>query len=200
MKKLIMLSLLALLIVGVANAEPTYGLRAGLNISSYNSENYKNDTKLGFHGGLMMMYDLHPMVILQPELLFSQRGAQKEGKVLGQTVSWSTTFNYIEVPVMFKLNLAVGDLGIQPHLGPEFRYLLSAKNKDVVGSVTTTSDIKNLNDFDYGLGLGIDAKYDNFLVGLRYSMGMSKIYEKTSGGSQLDVKHNSIMLNLGATY
>ena len=195
MKKLALISVLVLLVFGAAFAESSYGLRAGVNLSSYNGKNASGGTKLGFHGGLMMMYELHPMLTLQPELLYTQRGAKKDSG----SVTWSQTQHYAELPILLKLNLSAGDILVQPYAGPEFRYMLSGKRTAKVAGVETTSDIKNMNDFDFGVGLGADIIYNNFLFGARYSIGMSNIYEK-SGGSQSDIKNNAIMINLGVLY
>jgi hypothetical protein len=60
--------------------------------------------------------------------------------------------------------------------------------------------MENLRDFDYGLGLGLDVVANvNFMVGVRYSIGMSDIFEK-SLGIQLDARNTSLMLNLGILY
>lgn len=191
MKKVVLISLLAVLGISFAFGQSIYGLRGGLNISNYGGDP-EMDSKIGFHGGMMMQYHLDQMLILQPELLYTQRGAQEEA--LG--IEHKQTLHYLELPIFAKLDLGEGKLKFQPYLGPEFRYLIKGNSTLKIGSDETTVEIKNAEDFDFGLGLGIDLVFNtNMLIGARYSMGLTTIDEDGS-----DVKNNSFMINLGFLY
>lgn len=200
MKKILLLSLLAILSIGMVNAEPFFGLRGGLNISNYSEGDA--DSKVGFHAGMMMQYDLHPMIVLQPELLYTQRGASVEFTTLGIETEVSQTLHYVELPIFVKLDLGEGNMKVQPYLGPEFRYLIKGNQKITInGDEGDTNEIDGLNEFDYGMGAGIDLLFNtNMLVGVRYSMSMGEIFEEDSFGFQNDSKNTSLMVNLGFLY
>ncbi|MCB5252828.1 MAG: porin family protein [Candidatus Cloacimonadaceae bacterium] len=123
MKKVVLISLLAVLGISFAFGQSIYGLRGGLNISNYGGDP-EMDSKIGFHGGMMMQYHLDQMLILQPELLYTQRGAQEEA--LG--IEHKQTLHYLELPIFAKLDLGEGKLKFQPYLGPEFRYLIKGNS------------------------------------------------------------------------
>jgi hypothetical protein len=195
MKKLLIISLLVVLSLGFAHAQSIYGLRAGLNISEYGGD-ADMDSKIGFNAGMFMHYKLHPMLLLQPELNYTQRGAQNDFTIAGVKTEVKQTLHYAELPIYLKLDLGERDLKFQPYLGPEMRYLISAKQKIKVGSNEDTADIDNVKDLDFGLGIGIDMMFNHMLIfGARYSLGLSNIDD--NGG---DVTNNAIMINLGVLY
>lgn len=105
---------------------------------------------------------------VQPEILFSQKGFQATGNILGSPYEFTRTTNYIDIPLLFAIkpsrNLTI-------LAGPQYSYLL--KQKDVFANGVTTieqeqefanDDIrKNTLCF---LG-GIDVNLDNLVVGAR---------------------------------
>jgi hypothetical protein len=200
MKKVIIILALLGLSLGMVFAQSVYGLRAGVNFSNYSGDDVDADSRIGLNGGMIMQYHLHPLFILQPELIYTQRGAQSETEGLVLETKTSDTLHYVELPLFLKLDLGQGNLKLQPYLGPEFRYLIKGVHKEEVGDHEDSDDMENLRDFDYGLGLGLDVVANvNFMVGVRYSIGMSDIFEK-SLGIQLDARNTSLMLNLGILY
>lgn len=195
MKRVLLISLLAILSISFAFGQSIYGLRAGLNLSNYDGD-YEMDSRIGFHAGMMMQYNLHPMLILQPELLYTQRGAQDEGTVAGIKTELKHTLHYLELPIFLKLDLGEGNLKFQPYLGPELRYLIAAKYKAKAGSVEQSGDINGLADLDFGLGIGLDFVFNtNMLFGARYSLGLANIDDGDD-----EIKNNSFMINLGFLY
>jgi hypothetical protein len=195
MKKVLLISLLAILGISFAFGQSIYGLRAGLNVSNYGGDS-EMDSRIGFHAGMMMQYHMHPMLILQPELLYTQRGAQDEATILGVKTELKQTLHYVELPIFLKLGLGEGNLKFQPYLGPELRYLIAAKYKTKVGSAEQTGDIKDLADLDFGLGIGLDLVFNtNMLFGARYSLGLADVADGSA-----DVKNNAFMINLGFLY
>jgi|LSQX01.2.fsa_nt_gb hypothetical protein len=195
MKRVLLISLLAFLSISFAFGQSIYGLRAGLNISSYGGDG-DMDRKIGFNAGMLMQHRVHPMLIIQPELNYTQRGGQDEGSVMGVDLEVKQTLHYAELPIYLKLDLGEGNLKFQPYLGPEFRYLIAAKYKIKAGSEEDDGDINDVVDLDFGMGLGIDMLFNtNMLFGVRYSMGISDIADGPG-----EVKNNALMLNLGFLY
>lgn len=198
MKKYLIFCAALLMVVNISFAQTTYGFKAGMNLSNYSGNDMDGKVKIGFHGGMLMHYYILPSLILQPELLYSQRGFKKTETIGNLSTEYKHTLHYAELPVYFKMNLGEEGLRFQPYLGPEFRYLMQA-NQTV--SENDPEKIDNVNSFDFGLGMGIDVEINrNMLYGARFSMGLADVFEKPSIGSQPDAKNYSFLISMGFIY
>ncbi len=161
-----------MLMAGTTSAQHVnIGIKGGLN--GYNV-NYNNnttfDSKVGLHLGLLGHVHLAGDLALQPEIYYSQQGANSSN---GST---KTNLDYINIPVLFQYMF---DNGFRIQAGPQLGVLLSANN--VTNNAKT--DVKN----NYGtldLGLSIGASYihppSGFGVDARYNHGMNDITENSS--------------------
>lgn len=190
--------MLVLLGISFAFAQGTYGVRGGLNLANYTGD-AGLDNKIGFHAGMMMEYKINPLLLIQPELLYTQRGTHQDKKILGVQTKTDNTLHYVELPIFLKASVGIGDgdFKIEPYLGPEFRYLAKGKWSVKAGSSETSGDFDSddVKAFDYGLGFGLDLRFHrNMLLGARYSMGMAEPFKNS------DAKNTAIMVNLGYIY
>ncbi|MBW6515282.1 MAG: PorT family protein [Candidatus Cloacimonetes bacterium] len=192
-----------LLVFSALNAQKSYGLRGGLSMVKVNDMDMigDSDSKTAFHIGGMVYYPLEGDFIVQVEGLFSQRGGEyKESGYDGWDL-WSETYKlnltYLEVPVLVKYDIPLETFNIQPYAGASLGLLLSSKMKWTVResgySESGTEDIKDdTNDIDFGLLFGGDVLLRNqFLLGLRYHLGLSEVNEGFGG------KNSAIMINAG---
>lgn len=185
-----------------AQTSPSFGLKAGLNVSSISDDGYEDSkAKAGFYGGVFMNAPLSEQFSIQPEVLYSQYGAKVTATnsfTAGATTttaksSASLNLDYITVPVMFQFN-ATPNFYLEA--GPEFGFLVSAKSKgDTTTTVTsggssTTStdsyssrDIKdNFSGFNMGAALGLGFNFTpNFGINARYVAGFTDINKKNNG-------------------
>ncbi len=180
MKKLILLAAVA--VFGLSNAQ-TFGLKAGANVSNVsNSDDSKS--KFGFYGGVFFNAPLAESFNIQPEVLYSGKGAKADGADI------SVNMDYISVPVMFQY-MATPQFYLEA--GPEFSFLISAKGK----ADGNSADVKELfNGFDMGIGLG--AGYDftsNFGANIRYVAGVTDVIKNNEG----DASRNGVF-QFGLTY
>jgi hypothetical protein len=84
--------------------ELSFGLKAGLNSSNvYDSkgEDFRADSKLGLAAGVFFAIPLGKYMGIQPEILFSQKGFQASGTILGSPYKFTRTTNFIDIPVLF---------------------------------------------------------------------------------------------------
>ncbi len=203
MKKLLLVPLAVLFTVGMAQAIlPSFGIKGGLNMAKYTgSDAGSNDYKMGAVGGAFICLDLIALKI-QPEVLFSQKGAKEEGTIdiLGTPVSYSgsTTANYVEIPVLAKFSF--GKIIVPSvFVGPSLGMLMSANAEVEIGGVSSGSvDVKDAyNSTDLGLVFGVEVKTPAKLsIEARYNMGVSSV-AKDFGGTSFDVKNSTASLMLG---
>lgn len=186
MKKIFM----SALVIGTASLnfaqKTTFGVKGGVNISSV-SNLYESTTKsrVGFNAGIFANVSVSEKFKIQPEVLYSQKGlVYPSGK---------EEYGYLSVPVMFQYNLIEK---FYLEAGPEFSFLLSAKDKQNEYSNSSyyysagVYDVKDeYRTFDFGLGFGIG--YDivkNFGINARYITSLTNLYKESDPG---DVAKNS---------
>lgn len=148
-----------------------FGVKAGINYSNVydtKGDEFKANAKVGLVAGVFLGIPINKYIGIQPEVLFSQKGFQATGKILGSTYDFTRTTNYIDVPLF---------LAIKPVsfftllLGPQFSYLL--KQKDVFANGSTS--IQQENEFENAsirkntlcfIG-GVNINIDPIVVGAR---------------------------------
>ncbi len=168
-----------------AQAPAKFGIKAGVNISSLNIEDFdENDTRIGLHiGGLAHIHlGSTEQWALQPELIYSQEG----GKL--NTTSGSTTvkLDYINIPVMFQYMF---NNGFRIEAGPQLGLLVNSKYDADGDDIDADDDFKSTN---VSLGFGLSyLSNSGFGVGGRYNLGLSNIAEGSG-----DVKARTLQLGL----
>jgi opacity protein-like surface antigen len=215
MKNLLLVLLLSL-IFGLALHAQTYaatenssstlfGVKGGLNISRIAGDDAydSSDPRWGWHFGALVQYNIMKSLSFQPELLYSQKGYSYKFSIADLNTKVEDSYDYLEIPLLLKLNLSAPRVKIQPYLGPTISYLIAAESKitSTVGSFSTTETHKikdDMNHFDLGITFGTDiVLLDRVALGARYNIGMSKIYKDSMTDIGTDVQNGTFMLNLG---
>jgi len=154
------------------------GVKIGANISNVydtQGQNFQANAKFGFVGGGYLAIPIGKYLGIQPELLFSQKGFQGNGVLIGQSYSFIRTTNYIDVPILiaFKPLNSVTIL-----VGPQYSYLI--KQKDVFSSSSSNFDVEqefshdNIRKNTLCFIGGIDCNYNLFVFGLRSGWDVMK--------------------------
>ena len=118
------------------------GVKGGLNLATFRGDDADsefNKFRTGFAAGLALEFAL-PVVAVEVDVLYAQRGAKLEGtqSAGGVTVSFEgeTINNYIDVPVVAKLSvLPTPVLDVNVQLGASFAYLLSSRNDEAAAAI-----------------------------------------------------------------
>ncbi|RYE89292.1 MAG: PorT family protein [Cytophagaceae bacterium] len=168
----------------------TLGVKAGVsltNVTGKNTDAAKNI--FGFNGGLIANFAVNDAFSIQPEVLYSMKGAKLEesASLGGVTYSDKVTsrLHYIDVPVLARVNAG----GLFFELGPQVGFLLAAKQKEEIsgsiGAGTYNTDIKDdLSKVDFGYAAGLGYQLSNGPgIGLRYNGGFTDTNKDNSGGS-----------------
>ncbi|MBC7898072.1 MAG: PorT family protein [Cytophagaceae bacterium] len=154
------------------------------------------DSRTGLIGGLSIVLPSSGLIAFQPEILLVSKGAKGENS--GPD---GLKLNYIEVPLLFRLQLDVGT-GVTPHLyaGPYLGYQISCKVEgidtdceDVPGVSTKTVDLGGA----VGGGLSFDVGGALLTTGVRYSFGVSKVADFDIGNVRESAKNGSFALYAG---
>ena len=170
---------------GENSISPKFGIKAGVNLANLYVDNIEDENmKVGLNAGLVAKIPLVKGLSIQPELLFSSKGAKLRYNSLFGSGEYRFNLNYVELPLLAVVNIAKN---LNVHAGAYGSYLVSVNTKDLDddGTVTDISKLnaENFNRFDYGLvgGLGVDVS--NFSIGARYNYGLREVGKANEGGA-----------------
>ncbi|WP_461138945.1 porin family protein [Spirosoma pomorum] len=187
----------------LAQGRTRVGIKGGLNASSmfYDSPNASNkNERIGFHVGVFAQAPLGEFFAIQPELLYTTKGASADYNLVGARGRNTFQLNYAELPVLatFKLGQAV-----ELQAGPYASYLLNSNlnsNGDF-GTGSSSINRDNFNKVDYGLAGGLNLYLGQFLIGARYSQGLQNIANSGTARLLLNNAKNSVgMLSIGYSF
>ncbi len=152
--------ILFLLEVGLLFGQSDYvGFEGGTSLAYLNGPDVSPlfGSRLGVVAGGFAHLGLLPGLALQPEVLYAQKGAQ--------TSDGSTAYelNYVEIPVLVEVSLALPLLNPGVLLGPSFD-----------GNVMTTG-LQNINPVDIGVVGGLQLHFEPILLSGRYEMGLTNV-------------------------
>ncbi|MDD4223537.1 MAG: porin family protein [Candidatus Cloacimonetes bacterium] len=178
MKKALIIILLSVLGLSLVNAESAFGMRGGLNISNREfsgDSNLSTGDRTGFHVGLLAQLRTEANIIIQPELLYTQKGYTYDGVL----VDHEYNFDYVELPIAIKYDINLKGFHLQPYVAPQAGYAVIAKDiQDNIldaldGEADLSDEIKRIN---YGVDLGLDIMVlDDLLLGARYQIGLADL-------------------------
>jgi len=176
-----------------AQSNVKFGVKGGLN-ASYLSINSVLDEKarIGYHVGVVSEIPLNDMVSLQPEILYSTKGVKGEFSLLLVEASSTFNLNYVDVPVMLKIN--VSDF-FDIHAGPYVGYLVHSDitTSGDLGSYDFDIDKNDLEEWDFGIGAGAGLHLDNLEIGARYNYGFGDVGKTTASQLILGDANNSVI-------
>jgi hypothetical protein len=192
MKKLILsLGLLAGVSVAAQAQSAKFGIKAGASLTNFTGKDADGSAnKFGFNGGVVANFGINDMFSIQPEVLYSMKGAKADGSDL------KLNLNYIDVPVLAKI--ATGETGLFFELGPQVGFLASAKVKDNNNSLDVKDSFKNV-DFGYAAGVGFQVS-SSAMIGLRYNGGFTNAYKTITiagNNSETKAKNSAFQLYVG---
>ncbi len=211
--------LLTLLILGYATTQAQVAIKAGVNFANMKFEEENPDIEdlarngsIGFTGGLVFLLPIGDVFAVQPELLFSQKGAESSYTVLGQTFTSKLTYNYIDIPLLLRLSLGetYGEgLGLYVNGGGYVGYALNGKNKfsnPITNGETdiTFDDVDDQRRVDFGVALGAGVTLGNLFFDLRYNHGLNDLLDDDANNSNDNgikkLQHRGLALTAGIAF
>jgi hypothetical protein len=196
------LTLTALILIPSLNsyAQLTVGIRGGVNFAVWTEPIVPYIPRKGANFALLFNKRLSPILSIQIEPGFSQRGARFDdisderpinGILVRSESVGDVSFNYFELPVLFQYKPKIGKLEGIISLGPELRFRAGAAKSQYMDKIYENgvlardqsgkrSFTKDLRDFDYGLAGGAGLAYPLHSIKIfteaRYHLGLRKIY------------------------
>jgi hypothetical protein len=225
MKKyiLILSSTLVLSAVAVAQKKAssegvTFGIRAGFDLTNLNGKKDNGDkltNKLqpGFNVGVNAEIPIADEFYIQPNILFSKKGAKNETTILGQTITTKSSLSYLSIPIHFLYKGRLGDQQVLLGFGPYFAFGVGGKVKTSVNNSSTTNSVKYKNTVPSNpgnnaylkpldAGASLFAGYgftEQLSVQLNAQLGLINIESKVNGApsDKSTLKNTSFGLSLG---
>ncbi|MEO8253502.1 MAG: porin family protein, partial [Flavobacterium sp.] len=166
MRKLFLTGMVFISFVTLTKAQapsPSVGIKGGVNFTNLYTEDVDDNNILtSFNAGVFANLPVSEAVSIQPEFLFSRKGAEL---VYDNAFASGTTklkLNYLELPVLLKLNITPN---FNVHFGPYVAYLIDGKatNESDSGAFNFEKNINNddLNKWDYGLAGGVGFDFES---------------------------------------
>jgi hypothetical protein len=186
---------------GTAHAdEPRveFGIRAGLNLASVHGDDVSFDdvspeNRVAFSGGLFAGIRITPSFLIQPEVLYTQKGARYEAA--GEEAELE--LDYLEVPVLLKGRFGSGTARPSVFVGPAVAFKVSGKTR-FRGEEEDVEDVKG-TDFGIVFGAGLDfaAGSGAFTIDARYTLGLTTLADSPDPD---DVKNGAWTFSVGYAF
>jgi hypothetical protein len=197
MKKTILSLALLAGAAGVANAQTgiKVGLKGGFNGSTFSgADSEGTEYKAGFAAGPFVNFGISDNFSIQPEFLYSQKGASQDNVPFGTVNSTlKTSLGYLDVPIMLRYNIGEDGKGFFVEVGPQGSFVLhrrffaeDASGNEIANSRNTSTDGLNKVVIGYVGGLGYQIT-SGLQLGLRYTGDFSQIAKNATPNV-----HNSV--------
>jgi len=198
MKKLIFLITLSFIISGYIIAQEhnydsdmrghfQFGLKVGANYSNVydiKGQDFTADFKFGLAGGVYMAIPLGEVLGIRSEILFSQKGYQSTGSILGAGYKITHTADYIDIPILLEIKPIEF---ITVVAGPQYSYLVHTSNNFSNSFITAqeeqTFDNVNLRKNLLCFLAGLDFNIHHLVIGTRFGWDLLRNNGDGTSGS-----------------
>ncbi len=140
----------------------------------------------GLNGGLFVHLPLSRPFSVQPELLYSMKGAMNPAYNYTDVTTW---LNYIDVPVAFRASTSQGFFA---EAGPQLGILLTAKS-DATGEKVNVKSAYRPVDLGFVLGVGYQSPKGGLGIGGRYNAGFDTALKDGPDGMVASNIRNSVL-------
>jgi hypothetical protein len=156
------------------------GPKLGVNLADLGGDADDTSMKARFCGGAFLAWKISDWFTFQPELLYSQRGAD------ASNFDASIKLDYIEIPMLAMLTIPMeGRFTPNVFFGPSVAFNVSAKysvagySEDIKDEISTT---------DVGIAVGAGVKVGDLGPGaitadIRYTIGLTNVLDDDSDDS-----------------
>ncbi len=189
MKKLFLLTALALFSLTISIAQVNFGAKAGVNFSDITGPDVDSfNGRTAFHVGFMAEIMFSDVFAVQPEIVYSAQGSDYEDP--GDT--GTAKVDFINIPIMAKYYVTEG---LSLEAGPQVGILSSAKFEYDGGEEDFKEDLKGI---DIGVNFGLGYKLENGLnFSARYNLGLTDMNDSEELDGGAEYKNSVIQISVG---
>jgi len=186
----------------------TAGFKIGVNYADFFGEQVGEieellgnefKSKWGLCAGGFIQFNISKVFAVQPEFLYTMKGARMEDEIVGETLKVAYNLSYLEVPVLVKFMIPTPG-GVKPSLfvGPAIAFKLSAKMKiELARAEDLREDVsEDMEDTGFGLIIGGGLDFGKLRFDVRYSLGLTSI----SIDESEEIKNGVISLKVGFSF
>jgi hypothetical protein len=170
-----------------AAADVRFGIKGGANIANVNGDfagsltNWKST--VGFCGGIFLELNFGRVLTIQPEVLYTMKGAD--------TGTGKLKFDYLEIPVLLKIRISTGSIHPFVFAGPAFGFSLKAALEGI--------EIADMPKSDYSAVLGGGLQLGSSIhIDVRYTMGLQKL--AIPDLDTIDLKNGVLSATIGLAF
>ena len=180
----------------VSKAQFNFGVKGGLNFTDqFRKDAGKTAANTNLHAelhaGLIADLQLNTNLHIQPQLLYSRKGATHKSHTIPDT---KVKMNYVELPLnlVYKVETVFGKVFLGA--GPVFSYGFGGELVQAGETKKLYSGIKNFKREDISANVvgGIELNNGMF-ASLNYQRGFTDIYKTEA----VDIKNRSVALSIG---
>ena len=193
MKTTLALAVALLVSAGTATAQPSFGVKAGLNLANLSiseaDDTFDPENRTGLVAGVFVTIPGGGIFAFQPEALVSMQGAKfSDGGETG-----TAKIDYFQVPLLARIGPSKAAIVVGPSFGYRFRAKLSA-----AGLSTEDEDFSDqIERMDVGLVAGVTADVGRLVFDGRYTWGLTNIEKEATADK---TKNRVISLTLGLRF
>ena len=203
--------------------EIKYGFRAGLNVSDWAGDAaatiedlvsltdvFETKSNIGFHVGSYLEIPVGERLVIEPALLYSQKGIRVEGRlpedlpgildILNVNATVTNRAHYIDMPVIARYYL---NEGFNIFGGPQISYLASNKLNVEAGALgfNVLNQALDINEgfrkVDVGLTAGLGYKLPGGVnISASYDFGLTSLDDR----SNFDAYNRTAKVSVGYTF
>jgi hypothetical protein len=203
MRTIVVLVAMAILILGVSlplHAEGlVFGVKGGVNMAKLTGDVGSVDWRTAFTGGAFLSWPIGEIFVLQPEAIFTMKGAKEQVTFEDTPVDLTVKLTYFEIPILARVNIPTSGT-VDPYVfaGPAFGFKVSAKGQAEAGGFTAEEDIEGIASTDVGIvaGAGLEFRLTSIrlLIEGRYEAGLMNVNDSELAG---DAKNAALSFMAG---
>jgi hypothetical protein len=175
--------------------EISSGVKAGVNFATLKfdglSFDANFDNRTGLVAGAFLVVPVSPQFAIQPEALFSMKGATMRDGELESTINLS----FLDLPVLARFS-SPSTTGTSLHVfaGPSFNFRLSAKTRTEFNGESSEADFSDeVERFELALVLGGGVEFGRLLIDGRYAWGLSNLNKDRQDDVEIKGRVFSVM-------
>ncbi|MCT1532774.1 PorT family protein [Sphingobacterium daejeonense] len=186
MKKLLLTMGAAFLLAAGAQAQTSYGLKAGVNLGKYSNLGSDQSNNVSFHVTGFADIPVASQFSIQPGVSLQGKGTKFTGSLDNSSAEYTRNVMSLEVPVNAVYYIPAGAGNVFLGAGPYVGFNISGKDKlkgDLAGYTGETEwdlefsgDNKDMNLIDAGVNFLGGYKFNNgLLINAGYGLGLSNL-------------------------